>query len=47
VFSGEDARFARNEGAAVDVTQRGDLAKSLKPLTAAPLGNALRQANDA
>lgn len=30
VFSGEDARFALNEGAAVDVTQRGSLAKSLK-----------------
>jgi catechol 2,3-dioxygenase-like lactoylglutathione lyase family enzyme len=30
VFSGEDARIAREEGAAVDVTQRGDLAKSLK-----------------
>ena len=30
VFSGEDARFALNEGAAVDVTQRGGLAKSLK-----------------
>ena len=29
VFSGEDARIARNEGAAVDVTQRDGLAKSL------------------
>jgi hypothetical protein len=29
VFSGEDARLARNEGAAVDVTQRDGLAKSL------------------
>ena len=47
VFSGEDARIARNEGAAVDVTQRGGLAKSLNPLRAPPLGNALRPANDA
>ena len=29
VFSGEDACLARNEGAAVDVTQRDGLAKSL------------------